>query len=129
MGFLKELGKVRLADVLLFLQDFGFHYAVTLPFFFFFPSFVLRSSRYVLVTLARQQRCAQLPAGGKMFSLLHWHYPNSFFHRACFGHTLAVVRFASVLFQRLGELDGFAGPSTGETPGGERELKNKQINK
>ena len=34
--------------------------------FFSSPSFVLSSSRYVLVALA-QQHCARLPAGGKCF--------------------------------------------------------------
>lgn len=53
MGFLKELGKVRLADVLLFLQDFGFHYAVTLPFFFFFspPLFSVPADTFWLRSL------------------------------------------------------------------------------
>lgn len=51
VGFLKEPGKVRLADVLLFLQDFGFHYAVTLPFFFFFPLLCYRCFKTDPVTL------------------------------------------------------------------------------
>lgn len=66
VGFLKEIVKVYATDVLFFLKDFGFHYAVTWA--FFSPSsFVLSSSRYVLVALARQQRCTRLPAEGKCF--------------------------------------------------------------
>lgn len=34
VGFLKEIVKVYLMDVLFFLKDFGFHYAVTWAFFF-----------------------------------------------------------------------------------------------
>lgn len=55
---------------------------------------------------------AGLPAGGKMFFLLNWHYPKRFFHGVCFGHTLDMGRFASVSFQRLGELGVFAGLSS-----------------
>lgn len=66
MDFLKDIVKVYFTDVFFFLKDFAFHYAVTWA-FFSSPSFVLSSSRYLLVALAPQQRCARLPAGGKCF--------------------------------------------------------------
>lgn len=39
VGFLKEVVKVYFTDVLFFLKDFGFHYAVTWAFFFPPPLF------------------------------------------------------------------------------------------
>lgn len=85
-----------------FLKDLGVHSAVT----WISPSFVLSSRRSALVALAQQ---CWTSSWGKMFFLLNWHYPKRFFHGVCFGHTLDMGRFASVWFQRLGELGVFAG--------------------
>lgn len=59
-----------------------------------------------------------------MFFLLNWHYPKRFFHGACFGHTLDMGRFASVSFQRLGELGVFAGPPSDKMLSVGKNVKN-----
>lgn len=122
MGFLKGLGKVRFADALFFLKDFGFHYAVTLPFFFFSP---LLCSPFQQIRSGCARSAAALRSAsswGKNVFLAALALPQQIFPQSVFWAHPGYGAFCKCRVSKARRTGWLCWAIRGETAGGEREL-------